>query len=117
MSGLKSAPNCYVLLPLLFSAMHCKALERASMQVSTVLGMEIRADAYAWQQVAAEIKRRIAAGQYRPGMPIPAERRMADELGVSISTVRRAVGALRDEGVLFTLPQKGTFVVDRQADE
>ncbi|MFI7452323.1 winged helix-turn-helix domain-containing protein [Nonomuraea sp. NPDC049714] len=79
--------------------------------------MEFRADSYVWDQVAAEIKRRIAAGQYRPGLPIPSERRMADELGVSVSTIRRAVGALRDEGALITLPQKGTFVVDRQADE
>lgn len=72
--------------------------------------MEIRPDAYAWKQVVEEIKRRIEAGQYQPGMPIPAERRLADELGVSIGTVRRAVKALREEGVLDTLPQKGTFV-------
>jgi GntR family transcriptional regulator len=69
--------------------------------------MEIRPNAYAWRQVADEIKRRIEAGQYQPGMPIPAERRMAEELGVSIKTIRRAVGELRDEGVLETLPQKG----------
>lgn len=80
--------------------------------------MEIRPNAYAWRQVADEIKRRIEAGQYQAGMPIPAERRLADELGVSIKTIRRAVGVLREEGMLETLPQKGTFVVDRQsADE
>lgn len=72
--------------------------------------MEIRPDAYAWKQVAAEIKRRIEAGQYQPGMPIPAERRLAEELGVAIGTIRRAVKALREAGVLETLPQKGTFV-------
>ncbi|MBF8188680.1 winged helix-turn-helix transcriptional regulator [Nonomuraea sp. K274] len=76
--------------------------------------MEIRPNAYAWRQVPDEIERRIEAGQHQPGMPIPAERRMAEELGVSIKTVRRAVGELRDEGVLETLPQKGTFVVDHQ---
>lgn len=81
--------------------------------------MQIRPDAYAWEQVADEIKRRIQAGQYQPGMPIPAERRLADELGVSVGTVRRAVGALRDEGVLVTLPQKGTFVrsVEEQPED
>jgi DNA-binding GntR family transcriptional regulator len=78
--------------------------------------MEIRPNSYAWQQVADEIRRRIEAGVYRPGMPIPAERRIAEELGVAINTIRRAVGVLRDEGVLETLPSKGTFVVDRQAD-
>jgi DNA-binding transcriptional regulator YhcF (GntR family) len=117
MSGLKSATHCYVPLPLLGSAAHRYPLERTSVQLSTVLSMEIRPDAYAWQQVAAEIKRRIESGQYRPGMPIPSERRMAEEMGVAISTIRRAVGALRDEDVLRTLPAKGTYVVDRQADE
>jgi DNA-binding GntR family transcriptional regulator len=75
--------------------------------------MELRPDVYAWQQVAEEIKARIRAGQYQPRMPIPAERRLADELGVSIGTIRRAVGVLRDEGWLTTLPQKGTFVAER----
>ena len=74
--------------------------------------MEIRPNAYMWRQVADEIKRRIEAGQYGPGMPIPAERRLAEELGVSIKTVRRAVAELRDEGALETLPQKGTFVAE-----
>ncbi|MGI5274896.1 winged helix-turn-helix domain-containing protein [Nonomuraea sp. CA-218870] len=78
--------------------------------------MEIRPNAYMWRQVADEIKRRIEAGQYSPGMPIPAERRLAEELGLSIKTIRRAVAELRDEGVLETLPQKGTFVVDREAE-
>ncbi|MBF8191640.1 winged helix-turn-helix transcriptional regulator [Nonomuraea sp. K274] len=79
--------------------------------------MEIRSDDYVWQQVADEIKRRIEAGEYRPGMPIPAERRLADELGVSIGSTRRAVRELREEGWLKTLPKKGTFVVDRQAGQ
>lgn len=74
--------------------------------------MELRPDAYAWQQVADEIKRRIEAGEYRPRMPLPGERRLAEELGVAVSTVRRAVGVLRDEGLVVTLPQKGTFVAD-----
>jgi len=78
--------------------------------------MEIRRNRYAWQQVADEIRRRIETGVYRPGMPIPAERRIAEELGVSVNTIRRAVGALREDGVLETLPSKGTFVADPTPD-
>ncbi|MBO4270410.1 winged helix-turn-helix domain-containing protein [Microbispora triticiradicis] len=72
--------------------------------------MEFPPDVYVWQAVADEIKRRIKAGQYQPRMPIPAERRMAEEFGVAVNTVRRAVAVLREEGVLMTLPAKGTFV-------
>lgn len=77
--------------------------------------MEIPPDVYAWKAVADEIKRRIEIGQYRPRMPIPAERRLAEELGVAVNTIRRAVASLREEGVLKTLPQKGTFVAADQA--
>lgn len=79
--------------------------------------MEIRPNVYAWRQVADELVRRIEAGQYRPGMPIPGERPLAEELGVSLNTIRRALAELREQGVLETLPSKGTYVADRQAGE
>ncbi|MBF8192448.1 winged helix-turn-helix transcriptional regulator [Nonomuraea sp. K274] len=72
--------------------------------------MEVQPDAYVWMQVVEEIRSRIAAAQYRRRQPIPAERRLAEELGVAVGTVRKAVAHLRDAGELYTLPQKGTFV-------
>lgn len=72
--------------------------------------MEIRPNSYIWQQVADELRRRIKAGEYQPGMPIPAELRLKDELGVSLNSIRHAVKVLREEGWLETLPAKGTFV-------
>lgn len=74
--------------------------------------MEFPADVYIWQAVVDEIKRRIADGRYQPRMPVPAERRMAEEFGVATNTVRHAVAVLREEGILRTLPQKGTFVTE-----
>ncbi|WP_326829056.1 winged helix-turn-helix domain-containing protein [Streptosporangium sp. NBC_01810] len=73
---------------------------------------------YVWKQVADVIRQRVKDGQYRPRAPIPSEIRMAEELGVAKGTVRKAVAHLRDAGVLYTLPQKGTFVSapDSQAD-
>src|SRR5690606_31913778 len=102
-----TATYCYLLID---SAACCYLLVTASVQLSSVHHMEIPPDVYAWKAVADEIKRRIADGRYQPRMPIPAERRLAEELGVAVGTVRRAVARLRDEGVLVTLPQKGTFV-------
>jgi DNA-binding GntR family transcriptional regulator len=43
------------------------------------------------------------------------ERAMAEEYGVAISTVRRAVRDLRDRGIVVTLAHKGTFVTRAQA--
>lgn len=43
---------------------------------------------------------------------IPGERVIARDLGISYMTIRRAVEDLVEEGVLYKLPKKGTFVAD-----
>jgi DNA-binding GntR family transcriptional regulator len=69
---------------------------------------------YVWQRVARDIEDRIASGELPPGSMIRGERSMAEEYGVAIATIRRAVRDLRERGVLVTLPAKGTFVARRQ---
>lgn len=68
---------------------------------------------YVWQRVARDIEDRIASGELPPGSMIRGERSMAEEYGVAIVTIRRAVRDLRERGVLVTLPAKGTFVARR----
>jgi GntR family transcriptional regulator len=52
------------------------------------------------EQVAAEIRRAIAAGEARPGERIPQAKDLAAVLGVNTNTVLRALRVLRDEGLL-----------------
>jgi len=68
---------------------------------------------YVWQRVARDIEDRIAGGELPPGSMIRGERAMAEEYGVAIATIRRAVRDLRERGVLVTLPAKGTYVAQR----
>ena len=68
---------------------------------------------YEWQRVAADIEARIKSGELQPGAMLLNERAMAEQYGVAIGTVRRAVRDLRDHGLLVTLPHKGTFVAER----
>jgi GntR family transcriptional regulator len=51
-------------------------------------------------QVAAEIRRAIAAGEATPGERLPPARDFAAVLGVNTNTVLRAFHQLRDEGIL-----------------
>jgi GntR family transcriptional regulator len=51
-------------------------------------------------QVAAEIRRAIAAGEARPGERLPPARDLAAILKVNSNTVLRALRLLRDEGLL-----------------
>lgn len=65
---------------------------------------------YEWERVAADVERRIGSGELPPGSMLRGERAMAEEFGVAISTIRRAMKDLRDRGIVITLPHKGTYV-------
>jgi GntR family transcriptional regulator len=69
-----------------------------------------------YRQIAAILKRRILSGQYRPNTRIPTESELVETYEVARTTARRAVGALRDEGLVYTVPQRGTYVAQRNND-
>jgi len=61
------------------------------------------------QEVAADIKRAIANGMIKPGEKIN-ETKIAKDMGISRSPVREALQELKKEGVVVSIPYKGTFV-------
>ena len=64
------------------------------------------------RQIAAWLRARIEAGEFRPGEdPLPSEKDLVDLFGVARDTARRAVQVLRDEGLVETIPHRGTYVV------
>lgn len=65
---------------------------------------------YTYAQVADHIAARIESGALPAGARLPGERDLAEEYGVALGTIRRAVLELRDRGLVRTLPAKGTFV-------
>lgn len=68
--------------------------------------------AYVYMQLADHVAARIHAGQLRPGARLSGERALAEEYGVALGTMRRAIVELRDRGYVVTLPAKGTFVTE-----
>lgn len=66
-----------------------------------------------YRQIAAILARRIEAGEYEPDTRIPTEAELVEAFEVARTTVRRAVGVLRDDGLVYTVPQRGTYVTSR----
>lgn len=67
-----------------------------------------------YRQIAAWLRQRIEAGEFRPGEdPLPSEKDLVDLFGVARDTARHAVEVLRDEGLVQTIPHRGTYVIDR----
>jgi DNA-binding GntR family transcriptional regulator len=65
---------------------------------------------YVYQRVVDAIAQQIDSGRLRPGDRLPGEKDLAEEHGVALGTVRRALTELRDRGMVVTLPAKGTYV-------
>jgi DNA-binding GntR family transcriptional regulator len=63
-----------------------------------------------WVQVADALRKRIAAGEYRRGLPIPAESAVQQEFEISRGTARKIIAKLREEGLIYTVPGLGSFV-------
>ncbi len=61
-------------------------------------------------QLAVDLLRRIADGEWAPGEAIPAEAELAAEASVGRSTVREAVKELLSSGVLEIRRGRGTYV-------
>src|SRR3972149_4246949 len=63
-----------------------------------------------FQQIVDEVRRAIAVGQVKPDDPLPAVRRLADDLNVNANTVQHAYRTLEREGVVYVRRGTGTFV-------
>ena len=61
-------------------------------------------------QLMEELETSIRNGVYKPGDKIMTEAEMAKEYGVSLITVRKAVGSLMEKGLVMRKQGKGTFV-------
>ena len=63
-----------------------------------------------YEQVADRLAGDITAGRLQPGERLPSERDLARRLEVGRASVREAIAALQNEGVLETRPGSGSFV-------
>ena len=63
-----------------------------------------------YRRIVAEIRRRIEAGELRPGDRVPSARAITTEWGVAIATATKAHAALREAGLTIARPGVGTVV-------
>jgi len=65
-----------------------------------------------YQQIIDGLKREISEGRLLPGSPLPSFRALAEQLLVSVITVRRAYEELEREGIIYRRQGVGTFVAE-----
>ena len=66
-----------------------------------------------YEQVKRQVSELILLGTWTPATVLPGENDLARKFGVSVGTVRRALGELTTEGLLTRRPRIGTVVTGR----
>ncbi len=69
-----------------------------------------------YQAIYLVLRQRILDGELAPGSQLPSQQELADEFAVTVMTLRQAVAALENEGLLWAARGKGTFVADKPVD-
>ena len=81
-----------------------------NLQINTASGVAL------YEQIAEQLKQLIVSGELPDNYPLPSVRALAEQLGVSVITTRRAYTELEREGYVVTTPAKGTFVSSRYTE-
>ncbi|WP_322416447.1 phosphonate metabolism transcriptional regulator PhnF [Mesorhizobium huakuii] len=76
--------------------------------------IERRSGVSLWRQIADRILQAIATGDFAENAALPPEVALAERYGVNRHTVRSAISALVQEGVLRAEQGRGTFVLSRK---
>jgi GntR family transcriptional regulator len=83
--------------------------------VAQLPGLGIRADASPrplYEEISSVIRGEIHRGNFKPGSPLPPERVMCEQLGVSRVTLRKALVSLANDGLLVPSHGRAWFVAD-----
>ncbi|WP_219503435.1 GntR family transcriptional regulator [Nonomuraea ceibae] len=67
-----------------------------------------------YRQIAEEIAQHISRGTFTPRRAIPGEAALVQQYDVARETVRRAVALLREQGWIYTVPQRGSYVSPKE---
>lgn len=69
------------------------------------------------EQLKEQIERWVTSGRYKPNDRLPTEHQIAEQSGMSRQTVRQAIGALVQEGLLYRIQGSGTYVAEETAQQ
>ncbi|MFF7095917.1 winged helix-turn-helix domain-containing protein [Streptomyces rubradiris] len=65
-----------------------------------------------YQHAADELRRDIEQGRIKPGEQMPSVRELQERFRIANMTARSALNVLRDEGLIYTIHGRGSYVAD-----
>ena len=69
-----------------------------------------------YEQLVEQLRRQIVLGGMKAGAAMPSVRQLATELGINPNTIQKSYRRMEEEGMILSIPGKGSFVSDDLAD-
>ncbi|MFJ9612561.1 GntR family transcriptional regulator [Streptomyces noursei] len=66
-----------------------------------------------YQQAADAIRRDIETGRLKPGEQLPSHSKLQERFNIANMTARSALRVLREEGLIYTVQGRGSYVADK----
>lgn len=79
-----------------------------------MFAMQLEGGTAVYEQLCGRITDLIAGGTLEENEKLPAVREVAKSLGVNPNTVQKAYAALEREGLIYSIPAKGSYVAKRE---
>ena len=76
--------------------------------------IDLRSREPSYLQLAAILRERVESGEIPPDEALPSITYLVQETGLAVGTVRKAIKVLADEGLVVTVPGRGSFVTRRR---
>jgi DNA-binding GntR family transcriptional regulator len=70
-------------------------------------------DPRVYVRIAADLRRRIEAGELKPGQPVPSITTLCQQWGVARETAAHALTVLEGDGLVRRYPGRGYYVTGR----
>jgi GntR family phosphonate transport system transcriptional regulator len=92
-------------------------MDEVSKTIGPAEGALVRGSGTAlWRQIAEKLEDHILSPARQPGERLPTEHQLAARFGVNRHTLRRAVGALADKGLVRIEQGRGSFIQEAVID-
>lgn len=69
-----------------------------------------------YEQLVEQLRKQLFLGVVEAGQSLPSVRQLATELGINPNTIQKAYRRMEAEGMIISVPGKGSFIGDDLAD-
>lgn len=77
-----------------------------------MIDIDLRSRTPIYEQIKEQIMLLIQLGILKPHEQLPSIRELSKQLGLNVNTVKRAFSSLAHDGVIYSLPGRGSYIME-----